>query len=105
MRPRPPRRVYAVTSSLASAATLFLVVSDPERYRPLLFVNTGARVLGVLVGLPSALLARQIHFVLGQGALAAILVIVIVNELRKAREAELGAGPGDPAAPDRAKSD
>jgi len=76
--------------SLASAALLFLMASDPERYFPIVFISTGGRALVALIGIPA--LTRQIHMVISEGALAAVLVLVIIHAIKERRSAE---GKGD----------
>ena len=71
---------------LASAATLFIVVSDPKRYLPFLYVNIAARGLAVLLTV-----FYITHFTLfiailpSHAALAAILVGALVYELKLGR--------------------
>ncbi len=73
---------------LASAALLFLVATDAERYLPIVFLNVGARVLVVLVGLIH--IAKQPLLVItvaaSNGALSAILVAAIVYAVKQRRE-------------------
>jgi hypothetical protein len=80
---------------LASAAMLFLVASDPERYLPVLFINLVARIIVVVVAL--AYITKQ--FVLAvtvtaaDGALAAILIAAVVYEIKRRREDAAAAEP------------
>jgi hypothetical protein len=97
--------------SLASAALLFMAVSDPERYFPVIFINTGGRALAVLVGIPAALSGQILAVVISEGALAAVLVLVVIHAIkeRRAAAAEGGAiakpvtAPGKPGPQSGAK--
>jgi hypothetical protein len=92
---------------LASAGTLFIVVSDPKRYLPFLYVNIAARGLAVLLTV-----FYITHFTLfiailpSHAALAAILVGALVYELKLgqysvsvSRTGGEGKKPGKPPAP------
>lgn len=68
---------------LGSAASLGLLTSDIERYLPLAFVNAGARILAILVGLPA--IARQLAVIVSQVAVAALFIGVLAYELKKQR--------------------
>ena len=72
--------------SLASAAILFLIASDPKRYFPILFVATGGRALVAIIALPA--LTRQIHMVVSESALAAVVVLVIIHAIKERRTEE-----------------
>jgi len=74
--------------SLASAALLFLVVSDAERYFRVLYINTGGRALAAVVGIPAALSGHILAVVISEGALAAVLVLVIIHAIKERRSAE-----------------
>jgi hypothetical protein len=78
--------------SLASAALLFLIASDPERYFPVLFVATGGRALVAIIAIPAV--TRQIHMVISESALAAVVVLVIIHAIKERRAA---AGEGGDA--------
>lgn len=81
---------------LASAAMLFIIVSDPERYLPVLYVNVGARIVAVLVGL-LYLFSRQFPLVIMaaaiQGILAAVLIAAMVYAVRQERSVATPSGP------------
>ncbi len=73
---------------LASAVALFIIASDPERYFPLLYVNVGARIVVVLVGLLYITKAFSVVVTVAasDGALSAILVAAIVYAVKQRRE-------------------
>lgn len=79
----------------ASAAMLFFIASDPERYLPVLYVNVGARIVVALVGL-LYLFSRQFPLVIMagaiQGILAAVLVAALVYAARQERAAAASSG-------------
>ena len=76
---------WAGVCSLASAALLFLLASDPERYFNVIFISAGGRALVALIALPA--LTRQIHMVISEGALAAVLVLVVIHSIKERRAA------------------
>ncbi len=85
--------------SLVSAALLFLVASDPERYFPVIFIATGGRALAAVMGIPAW---KQIAITISQGALAAVVVLVILHTIKQRRAvaaAEMAAGGAGPAKP------
>ena len=93
--------------SLASAALLFLVISDAERYFHVLYINTGGRALAALIGIPAAVAALSGHIlavVISEGALAAVLVLVIIHAIKERRSAE-GAGSARPVVRPAGKPD
>lgn len=89
---------------LASAVMLFIIVSDPERYLPLLYVNIGARAVAALIGLlhfrPFVII---ITTAVSNGAPAVILVAALVYAARQARSASASSGP-QPKAKEKAKA-
>ncbi len=70
--------------ALASAVMLFIAVSDPKRYLPMIFVNAGARALVALVCLRYIVssLALAVTMLASHGALAAILIGALVYDLK-----------------------
>ncbi len=70
--------------ALASAVMLFIAVSDPKRYLPMVFVNAGARALVALVCLRYIVssLALAVTMLASHGALAAILIGALVYDLK-----------------------
>lgn len=87
---------------LALAALLFLVVSDPERFFPVTFVVAGAHALVALVAVPAIM--RQVHIIVSDGALAAVLVLSIAYVMKQRRSARgHEAAASVPAASDGAK--
>jgi hypothetical protein len=78
---------------LASAVMLFMIVSDPERYLPLLYVNIGARAVAALIGLlhvrPFVII---ITTAVSNGAPAVILIAALVYAARQARSASVSSG-------------
>lgn len=76
--------------SLASASLLFLVASNPERFFPAVYINTGGRALIALVAVPA--FTRQIHMVVSEGALTAVLVLVIIHTIKERRAGGASAG-------------
>ena len=80
---------------LASAVMLFIIVSDPERYLPLLYVNIGARAVAALIGLlhfrPFVII---ITTAVSNGAPAVILIAALVYA---ARQESSAAAPSKPA--------
>lgn len=86
--------VYARWVGLAlvgSAATLFIVVADPRRYLPVLYVNIGTRGLATLL-----VLLYITHFTLfiailpSHGFLVAILVAALVYDMKLAEGPDSG---------------
>ena len=88
--------------SIVCCLLLFLMASDPERYFPIVFISTGGRALVALIGIPA--LTRQIHMVISEGALAAVLVLVIIHAIKERRSAE-GKGGAKPVVRPAGKPD
>lgn len=70
--------------ALASAVMLFIAVSDPKRYLPMIFVNAGARALVALVCLRYIVssFALAVTMLASHGVLAAILIGALVYDLK-----------------------
>lgn len=79
--------MWAGVGLLGSAALLFLVASDPERFFPIVFIIIGGRALATVVAL--FVLKGIVILAVGisEGALTAILVLVILHAIRQRRAA------------------
>lgn len=75
---------WAGLAFLGSAATLFVVVWDPKRFLPALYVNVAVRALAALLTIAHFSLFTTI--LPSHGALVAILVATLVYEMKLARE-------------------
>ena len=86
---------------LASAVMLFIIASDPERYLPLLYVNVGARIVAVLVGLLyiTKAFTLVVTIAASDGALSAILVAALAYAARQERAVAAPSGPERKAEP------
>ena len=79
---------------LASSVMLLIIASDPERYLALLYVNVGARIVAVLVGLLyiTSAFTVVVTITASDGALSAILVAALVYAARQERAAAASSG-------------